>query len=274
MNTALFEQAWAAVCFGKVNWWWSEQLCLFTVGTWTLFLAVEGTRVLNALTHSLTRIFEGKRQSVRHVWAYMLLGQVVAISVASNLFYLALIISTSHPPNSTKRRRSPLFAPPALWMSILISHCAVIASPFTSDRTFLPNLLVMHALLIIPLLLSTPTETNTRPSMSIRSLYLTAALLSLGTRARTTLSLESLLNPTSFIQLAWSTLHSHPAQASIGWDVIYTTVSFVAWIACTSPKGIPFATLSTIPLVSAGPTASYILARKEIGDLPLEMKAR
>ena len=46
INTTLFEEAWGAVSFGRMNWWWSEQLCLFTVGAWTVFLYTEG-----ALTH-------------------------------------------------------------------------------------------------------------------------------------------------------------------------------------------------------------------------------
>lgn len=41
-GTALFEQAWKIVCSHPQNWWWSEQLCLFTVGAWTVFLLSEG----------------------------------------------------------------------------------------------------------------------------------------------------------------------------------------------------------------------------------------
>jgi hypothetical protein len=41
-GTELFEQAWKIVCAGPVNWWWSEQLCLFTVGAWTVFLSAQG----------------------------------------------------------------------------------------------------------------------------------------------------------------------------------------------------------------------------------------
>lgn len=42
-DTSLFEEAWYAVCAGKWNWLLSEQLCLFTVGVWTVMLWVEGT---------------------------------------------------------------------------------------------------------------------------------------------------------------------------------------------------------------------------------------
>lgn len=41
-GTELFEQAWALVCAGPLNWWWSEQLCLFTIGAWTIFVFAQG----------------------------------------------------------------------------------------------------------------------------------------------------------------------------------------------------------------------------------------
>lgn len=46
INSELFEQAWSIVCSGPMNWWWSEKLCLFTVGYWTIFLSTEGMRLL------------------------------------------------------------------------------------------------------------------------------------------------------------------------------------------------------------------------------------
>lgn len=47
-DTALFEQAWTIVCDGPLRWWWSEQLCLFTVGFWTVFLLTTGGYTLLA----------------------------------------------------------------------------------------------------------------------------------------------------------------------------------------------------------------------------------
>ena len=44
-DTALFEQAWTIVCDGPLRWWWSEQLCLFTVGFWTVFLLTTGAYI-------------------------------------------------------------------------------------------------------------------------------------------------------------------------------------------------------------------------------------
>ena len=74
----------------------------------------------------------------------MLLGQIVAISVACNLFFT--LLSVTEP-----KRGARLYARPTLWLSVLASLITVAISPYTDETTFLPNLLVMHVLLIIPL---------------------------------------------------------------------------------------------------------------------------
>lgn len=57
-----------------LSWWWSSEICLITVGPWALFLYLESIRL-----------------RIRHVWVFMALGQLVAISFAFNLFSLAIV---------------------------------------------------------------------------------------------------------------------------------------------------------------------------------------
>ncbi|TFK33760.1 hypothetical protein BDQ12DRAFT_657621 [Crucibulum laeve] len=266
VDTSLFEEAWAAVCFGRVNWWWSEQLCLFTVGGWTVFLATEG-----------------RRSRVKHLWAYMLLGQVVAISVASNLFYLALVLSR---PSSPSASSTPTLARPKLWISVLISLATIAASPFTSERTFLPNLLVMHAVLVVPLVASASVTSqkkiSSRFSLRVSTLYLIVFVASAAMRLRTIkATLGSLpsqdYSPYGLFSVAWDVLHAHPAQSSIGWDVVWTSLSFIAWVS-TRPSDstqaskvveIPYLLLAT-PFASVGVTAPYILRPR--GELSADAK--
>ncbi|KAH8983481.1 hypothetical protein EDB92DRAFT_1890924 [Lactarius akahatsu] len=188
-STALFEQAWTIVCDGPLRWWWSEQLCLFTVGFWTIFLQTKG-----------------KEHGVKHVWAYMLLGQLVAISVATNLFFLALV-----PPVKEKKKKGVsgellMLVPHSLWHDY-----------------FLSNLLVMHA-------------------PPARTLYWLVALLSAAARVRTITVSGSL---TAGPGTLWAVLKSHPAQASIGWDVVWTTISVLIWVRPLSVKGQLMSILST-----------------------------
>ncbi|KAF8877433.1 hypothetical protein BD779DRAFT_110918 [Infundibulicybe gibba] len=248
-NTALFEQAWAAVCSGPMNWWWSEQLCLFTVGTWTVLLATIG-----------------RQHRIRHIWAYMLLGQLVAISVASNLFYLAIILS----PITAPPTRDGLSARPTLWISVLLSLVTIGISPFTSDATFLPNLLVMHILIVIPLWSSRTSVIRRgadppRFSIKVETLYRLSLGMSLLIRSRTILVASAGVQSVSqFSSAVWDTLYSHPAQSSIGWDVIWTTVSFLLWVllgpsGCKTTRAKYSSLLLVTPITSIGISAPYML---------------
>ncbi|KAF4566132.1 Alpha-1,3-glucosyltransferase [Pleurotus pulmonarius] len=259
VDTQLFKQAWSAVCEGPLNWWWSEQLCLFTVGCWTVILASEGTY-----------------HRVKHVWAYMLLGQLVAISVASNLFYIA-ILSSPIPREPTKQASSK--APATLWVSVLLALATVGLSPYTTSHTFLPNLLVMHALLVIPLLPPSILPHNSRQQwpIRVRTLYGLVLLSSFAIRTHTILEGAKVVgseSPLGLFSAAWDVLYSHPAQSSIGWDVIWTTVSFIAWTATKrlsdgrALSDVPYLML-TSPFVSVALTGPYIL-REEANSALVE----
>jgi len=237
MNTELFEQAWYAVCQHTANWWWSEQLCIFTVGAWTIFLATEGW------------IYQ-----VKHVWAYMLLGQLVAISVASNLFYLALTVAPS-PPRA--RLLSVNTLPPLLWISVLLSLGTVGLSPYTSEQTFLLNLLTMHILIFIPFLPLNRLHLFTSLFVKKRLVLWAVASCALVLRVRTILAFFSSLQtqPTTlstwsnFYTVAKDTLYSHPAQSSIGWDVIWTAISYISW-TLTSPLTHTQSSIGKTPLAT------------------------
>jgi len=245
-DTSLFEQAWSFVCFAPVNWWWSEQLCLFTVGGLTVLMATKG-----------------RQHNVKHLWAYMLLGQLVAISVASNLFYLALSLAPKAPPpvpESTASRASS-----ALWISVLVSLITVGLTPFTAEKTFLPNLLIMHTLLMLPLMVS-PSNTRSRFSVPLSTLYTSIFLGALAMHTRTSY-IAFAHDPSSFLSMTWNALYSHPAQSSIGWDVVWSSVSFVVWSATnildssSQSRTIWEAMFSLFAtsLLSVGVTAPYLL---------------
>lgn len=164
----------------------------------------------------------------------MLIGQLVAISVASNLFYLAVLL---HAPTSSGTRQASHAPVITVWLPILYSLRTIYDTPAASGTSyFLPNLLIMHALLIIPLV------AKTSPALpawsSTRHLYAVAVAVSLYIRGRTLLPLippsgssliPSVDNINTLLDSLIGTLYSHPAQSSIGFDVVWTTVSFLAW---------------------------------------------
>ncbi|KAM0748044.1 hypothetical protein T439DRAFT_335963 [Meredithblackwellia eburnea MCA 4105] len=242
-ETSLFVEAWGRVCSNWRRWWWSEQLCAWTAGPLTVLLSREG-----------------RLGKVKHAWAYMLLGQVVAISFAQALF-LSAWSSTTPPhvaggnklPGKPKGRLSERYQlPPStnkvidrpshlLVISTLLSLVTVYLVPSTiSTPSFLPNLLFMHIFLILPLL---PSKTLYTPSsLSFQSLYCLLALVGTGLRIPTYAQLLSPLSSLSgntialFVKREYQTLFEHPAESSIGFDVVWTTVSFLVWMVLEFAK--------------------------------------
>lgn len=169
----------------------------------------------------------------------MLLGQVVAISVASNLFYLAVAAT---PVIASSKPTTPQSVPLILWASVIPSLGTVFLIPHSLEHGyFLANLLIMHALLVIPLAVPRSLLSSKFMQIRLRTLYVTLAAITLIPRAITiSRMLDTIPAETDagsrYVRAAeslWETLYSHPAQSSIGWDVVWTTVSFFVWVLGT-----------------------------------------
>ena len=202
----------------------------------------------------------------------MLLGQLVAVSVASNLFYLALFLASTwqSPPSS---RNIPKTTPLYVSLPVLISLLTVAVSPFTDEHTFLPNLLIMHGLLVVPLLpfLSYPVK-STRFSINIRTLYILITIIALVLRTKTIHIAIGSLTPTSnvsdltrvFNKAIYETLYSHPAQSSIGWDVLWTTASLFVWLLIgPTHRSVTdiLVTICGIPMDGVGAVAPWVFRK-------------
>jgi hypothetical protein len=64
--------------------WWGEQLDLATVA-WGMLLGIEG-----------------RRRKIPHLWAFMMLANVVSLSFAQNLFYIAMLLTPVPLPDNVK----------------------------------------------------------------------------------------------------------------------------------------------------------------------------
>ena len=261
-----------------LNWWWTEQLCLFTVGTWTVFVATEGTSQspINRTLSKFSSILQ--EDAIRSSTS----GPTCSSdswsqSITANLFYLAIFLSAPSTPRNDRLSRS---ASPKIWLSVLLSLVTIALSPFTSRQTFLPNLLVMHALLFVPLISGSERSSKQKPgrySMDTSTLYCLVCIIALGIHARTTLAAIAFLNVdwskaslSAVVSAIWDTLYSNPAQSSLGWEVIWNSVSFVAFIIARpvgsdlgrsdmrASRSVPFLLLAT-PVASLGVTAPYVL---------------
>lgn len=237
-QTSLFEEAWLHVVSGKRNWWWSVEVCTFTVGVWALYLRVQGARY-----------------AVPHVWAYMLLGQTCGISVAMNLFAVALAVRAA--PSGAAATRSPLartdsqrlMPPPAapaggtrrsstrggltVFVPSLAARIIVLVLALGGlysvylKPSSLATILAMH---VGPMLIALPLLSMLQPLSSARSaleryislpaIYGLVALITLAIRLR---AHQDILD-TAPAHL-WHALISHPAQSSISMDAVCITLS-------------------------------------------------
>ncbi|KAI7873038.1 hypothetical protein BDF14DRAFT_1739797 [Spinellus fusiger] len=260
-DTYLFEDAWRIVSIGPFPWLWSHQICMFTATVLTTLMAVEGTR-----------------RRIPHTWAFMLLGQLVAISVTTSLFLAAMSV---FPVTHVSPTRS---------MTCLLLFCCfgglatiLMAPQLVDTEYFLPNLVIMHGLLILPLLKKSPVENSTKQSQTESSALLGLVyLLTAGGNAvlymsQWTAAIQSLSAETPGVALCsfravvsrwlW-TFFNTAAQGSISSDVVCITLATMVWVWIDSPRTRWTVLLVVLtPIVSCSVTLPVYLAMKELQDI-------
>ncbi|KAJ5380746.1 uncharacterized protein N7496_003174 [Penicillium cataractarum] len=236
----LFREAWETVIETPARFWWSGQIFLWTTG-WSVFLGVMA-----------------RRYRIPHVWAYMLLGQIVAISFAQNLFFATILVSRQpRSTDGTKKDKSDAEDSIAAWsppwysevLPVAISLISTVLVPTVAHtKHFMLMLLVPHLFLFVPAILR-PSQSSTikthgkghseertiRRYVSFFQWYTVACV---AIQAHSTflvlqgmgqdISVESLR--TLAVNLP-SVIYEHPAVSSVSWDVVYCTITAVAWIA-------------------------------------------
>lgn len=188
----------------------------------------------------------------------MLLGQIVAVSFAQNLFYLAILVSRA---STTEPKGAPglLWTPNALLEAepLLISLVSTAAVPYaTHTASFMLILLVPHLLLFVPCILhprilpqGSGTLRNAYEVVKRRyiPLFSTVFAISLVLHAKATYEAlaDKNTSPTpirygcnvvgkrepsdkALLRLI-GTMWEHPAVSSVSWDVLFCSVGFIAW---------------------------------------------
>ncbi|KAF3006766.1 hypothetical protein E8E13_010082 [Curvularia kusanoi] len=233
-ETSLFREAWASVVIGHNRYWWSHQIFYF------------------ALALGLHSEWKGTRRGITYTWTFMLLGQIVAISFATNLYFLAMLLSPTQPKDSTPppslkhtksetaqqvsdSKRHKWLGP---WLvdaysTVAISSAAELLSreSYWNGPGFMPVLLLPHVVLMI-----VPTARAILPARLfstgepriVDNIYKTLLMLNLYfiiTLAKTTFKayMAGTLNE------ILGTLLEHPAVSSVGFDVIFCWISWLCW---------------------------------------------
>lgn len=159
----------------------------------------------------------------------------MAISVAANLFFAAVALT----PPARESEDSEDLSNYELFFAVASSVAAVAFIPHSPSSNRLSLLLAMHALQFIPLLLPNRFTQKGTSIIPMSTFYASVAAVAMALRLRSTripsgLQIGDPSVPPSFrdiLNYHWQTLNSHPVQSSIGWDVIWTTISFLVWEA-------------------------------------------
>ncbi|KAF6807379.1 hypothetical protein CPLU01_15802 [Colletotrichum plurivorum] len=200
-DTSLFRQAWASTLETAPRAWWSLQIFGFCAN-WSVMLAVQS-----------------RNRNTPHAWVFILLGQVVAISFAANLSFLAVLCS-----ELPDRKRTA--APSAFsWHTVLLFGNLLWATSIPSavgKPGFMLLLLGPHLLAFAPLLLDRifPARTLGEPTWFWKAASMAWVL---------GVAFKGVFDENVTFEIVLQTLYEHPTVSSVGWDVICCWISFGAW---------------------------------------------
>lgn len=189
----------------------------------------------------------------------MLLGQVVAISVASALFFAVVLVSPSKKDNNTKKNKGGWLL---LAISSLVGLLTIILTPFLvaeKPSGFLPNLLAMHAILFLPIMLPSSYSQHL-----VIGIYMAAAGANFAVTAQQWLTAVQTSNLNEALQAMVHTFFAHPAQSSISADVLCANIVCMAWMLLTNnaPSTV-WSLVALTPVLSSAVTMPLFLAISE-----------
>jgi len=185
----------------------------------------------------------------------MLLGQVVAISFAQNLFFATVLVSRQ--PNSEDGNEDDEYSKDFAWspplycevVPVVSSVVSTVAVPaVTHTKYFMATLLFPHLLLFVPAILrpgcidhdkvavkprknAHDADNTTRRYVVFFQLFIAVCVI---VQAHSTFLVLQDAETSDYSILArklLSAIYEHPAVSSVSWDVIYCTVTAVAWFS-------------------------------------------
>jgi hypothetical protein len=148
-------------------------------------------------------------RSIRRVWVYMFIGQTVAVSYASALFWAAREGS----PVPLGKRVVHYASKRLVWTTIVATIISGVLYKSLTTPYYLILLLVVHVLLFPPLL---EPHNATLSVISISQLYAINGILCVILHACNSVLLFKERRHDSIFRV----IGEHPAMSSIGWDVI------------------------------------------------------
>ncbi|PVH95084.1 hypothetical protein DM02DRAFT_691659 [Periconia macrospinosa] len=224
-ETSLFKEGWEIAVVGNARYWWTHQIFFFACG---LGLSLEQ---------------KGIRRGIKHAWAFMLLGQVVSVAFATNLYLLSLLLSapstmTTTPSKKTVEVHQKKWLGPWLFSLLMIvftegpAYMLADEHYWYHETDFLPMIITPHvALLFLPIARALlPSTLFTDSSVEFAGTvygYLWGATIFGGGLLLARMTAIS-YNYSGFRGI-WDALLEAPAVSSIAFDVIFCWIAWGVW---------------------------------------------
>ncbi|KAL8693201.1 MAG: hypothetical protein Q9224_003797 [Gallowayella concinna] len=212
-ESTLFQNFAETICKNSANFWWTQQALLVTMAS-ALFISIEGTR-----------------RQVPHLWAYLAIGQILPISFAQNLFFLAMVVFPISDDGSATQIPSPLIQclPVAAYYLLLSKAPSSIGKP-----SFISVVVLLRMLLLAPFIF--------RSAIFQASGFTTMSLQNAQSGYSTSYVLALFCSGVLFVQQTiWAlrenkvteilaAVNSDSAVSALGYDFIVYVVSYSAWL--------------------------------------------
>nr|POE63410.1 hypothetical protein CFP56_04313 [Quercus suber] len=178
---------------------------------------------------------KGQQLRMPRLWAFFALSQILPISFAQNLFYLALMRLPQHKPDLLSKHNDvqqyPMIAEYQICAVAVAYFATLLYAPETIGTTkLMPTILLARSLLLSPLAI---VYWSIRPGNNlafiqgarfVRLLVIGLAILIM-VQGRETFAQFSIPDMVS-------ELTSHPAVSALGMDALLCTFSCLAWTYC------------------------------------------
>lgn len=179
----------------------------------------------------------GIRRGIKHTWVFMALGQIGAISFATNLFFLSLLVSPPEQPPPSGAQRSKWLGP---W---IISFIGIIASEYPaylladqhywegSHRFFLVLMIPHIALMVLPTIraILPARYFNDDDREFTDGIYKVLWAVTLFGGGLLFFKVTAAAYSYSGLYGMNSALFEHAAVSSVGFDVIFCWISWAMW---------------------------------------------